>query len=262
MSPVPGVPVRDPDFTGRSVVVTGGASGIGHECARRFAFAGAAVTILDIDAATAGRAVEGLAREGLSVAALGCDVSKADEVREAMAEIEARTGRLDVLYNNASVFAAADFLEADEALFDRTMSVNLKSVFLCSQAFGRIVRASGHGGAIVNAASVGVSYTTPDTVLYATAKGGVQSMTRAMALALGPHGIRVNAVAPGTVVTEMVRERFEDPVRRARALDRTPLGRLGEPGDVAGAVLFLASDNAAYVTGATLFIDGGRTGLY
>jgi glucose 1-dehydrogenase len=247
---------------GKVVIVTGGAAGIGAATARRFAAEGARVAIFDRAQSDGAALAQRLRDEGFEARFDVCDVSSKSAVDAAVDAVISAFGPIDVLYANASVFIANDFIDITEVEFDTMMAVNLKSVLLCGQAAARSMIAAGKGGAIINAASVGVNFMTADAAAYSATKGGVFTLTKGMALSLGRHGIRVNAIAPGTIETEMVKVRYADPDRRERALSRTPLGRLGTPDDVAGVVSFLASDDAQYVTGQLIGIEGGRTSLY
>jgi NAD(P)-dependent dehydrogenase (short-subunit alcohol dehydrogenase family) len=171
-------------------------------------------------------------------------------------------GRIDILVNNAGITHAADFLDLAEEDFDRVLRVNLKSMFLCGQAVAKSMVADGVRGAIVNMSSVNAVLAIANQVPYVVSKGGVNQLTKVMALALAPHGIRVNAIGPGTIATEMARQAvLADEASRRRILSRTPLRRLGEPGEVAAVAAFLASDDASYLTGQTIYPDGGRLGL-
>ena len=246
---------------GKIVVVTGAASGIGRGCAERFVREGARVAMIDIDAArgeVAAREISGSARARF----YRCDVGDKAEVVSAVAAILKDFGKIDVLFNNAGINRRHEFVDFPEEDFDAVIRTNLKSVFLVSQQVARHLIDRGEGGAIVNMASTSVIMTMPTIAAYAASKGGIFSLTRAMALSLAPHSIRVNAVGPGTIATEMTREKLlSEKTSLHQILSRTPLGRVGEPSDVASVVLFLASDDAAYVTGQTLYIDGGRAGL-
>lgn len=249
---------------GKVAIVTGAARGIGRACAERLATEGADVALWDIETEAgeaSARDIAGLEGAGRT-AFVRCDVGRKAEVDRAFAEVVERFGRVDILVNNAGIMRRADFLDMAEADFDDVIRTNLKSVFLCGQVVGRHLVARGAGGAIVNMSSTSVIMTMPTISSYAASKGGISSLTRAMSLSLAPHGIRVNAVGPGTVVTELNRESLlSDAATRDRVLSRTPLGRFGTGEDVASVVAFLAGEDAAYVTGQTLYIDGGRAGL-
>ena len=246
------------DFSGRVVVVTGAANGIGAACARLFAESGATLALWDIDAG----AVEALAAElGGGARALRCDVAKRAEVDAATAATLAAFGRIDVLINNAGIFRAADFLDITEADWNAVIGVNLKGAFLVGQAVAREMAKSG-GGAIVNMSSVNAVMAIPTLASYNASKGGIDQLTRAMALALVDRGIRVNAVAPGTIATDLARKAVLGSAEaKEKILGRTPLRRLGEPEEIANVACFLLSDAASYVTGEIVYIDGGRLAL-
>ena len=247
---------------GKVAVVTGSARGIGLACARKFAEEGARVAMLDIEQDAGENAARSLAEEFGDVAFFHCDVGDENEVSRAFAAVSEAFESVDILMNNAGINRPAEFLDLDIETFDQVIRTNLRSVFLCCQAAGRSMRDRGKGGAIVNMASTSVSMTMPNLAAYAASKGGIASITIAMALSLAPYGIRANSVGPGTIATEMTRDRLLGTEEsRHRILSRTPLGRVGEGEDVANVVSFLASDAASYVTGQNIYIDGGRKGL-
>jgi NAD(P)-dependent dehydrogenase (short-subunit alcohol dehydrogenase family) len=241
---------------GRVVVITGAAQGIGEACARRFKRDQALVVLLDIDDVHG----EALAQE-LDATYLHCDVGEKRQVELAVAKTLARHGRIDVLVNNAGIFKAADFLEVTEDDFDAVLRINLKGSFLMGQAVAREMAKAGRGS-IVNMSSVNAVLAIPNIASYNVSKGGINQLTRVMALALAPHNIRVNAVAPGTIATELAaRAVLTSDEAKARILSRTPMKRLGEPAEVADVVAWLASDAASYVTGEIVVVDGGRMTL-
>ena len=241
---------------GRVVIITGAAQGIGAACARRFHREEAQVVLLDIDDAHG----EALAVE-LGGTYLHCDVGEKHQVESAIAKTLAKHGRIDILVNNAGIFKAADFLEVTEADFDAVLRINLKGSFLMGQAVAREMAKAGRGS-IVNMSSVNAVLAIPNIASYNVSKGGINQLTRVMALALAPHNIRVNAVAPGTIATELAaRAVLTSEEAKARILSRTPLKRLGEPSEVADVVAWLASDAASYVTGEIVVVDGGRMTL-
>ena len=228
----------------------------GEACARRFARDGAVPVVADIDADKG----EALAKE-LGGSFVACDVGDKAQVEALVARTLQAHGRIDVLVNNAGIFKAADFLDITEADFDAVLRVNLKGAFLVAQAVAREMAGAGRGS-IVNMSSVNGVMAIPSIASYNVSKGGINQLTRVMALALADKGVRVNAVAPGTIATELAAKAVltSDEARR-KILSRTPLRRLGEPAEVADAVAWLASDASSYVTGEIVVVDGGRMAL-
>jgi NAD(P)-dependent dehydrogenase (short-subunit alcohol dehydrogenase family) len=243
-------------LTGRICIVTGGAQGIGEACARRFAREGAKPVIADLDDARG----QALAQElgGLYV---HCDVGDKPQVDTLVTRTVAAFGRIDVLVNNAGIFKAAEFLDVTEADFDAVLRVNLKGAFLVGQAVAREMVKAGKGS-IVNMSSVNGVLAIPTISSYNVSKGGINQLTRVMALALADRGVRVNAVAPGTIATELAAKAvLTSEEAKLRILSRTPMKRLGEPAEIADAVAYLASDAASYITGEIVVVDGGRMTL-
>jgi len=241
---------------GRVVLVTGAAQGIGEACARRFAREGACVVLADLDDARG----QGVAH-ALGGTYVHCDVGDKSQVDALVAATVGAHGGIDVLVNNAGIFKAADFMDVTEDDFDAVLRVNLKGAFLVGQAVARVMAAAGRG-AIVNMSSVNGTLAIPTIASYNVSKGGINQLTRVMALALADKGVRVNAVAPGTIATELAaRAVLTSDGARARILSRTPMKRLGEPAEVADVVAWLASDAASYVTGEIVTVDGGRMTL-
>ncbi len=241
---------------GRVVIVTGGSQGIGEACARRFAREGAHVVIADV-ADERGRALAG----ELGARYVHCDVGDKAQVNALVADALQAHGRIDVLVNNAGIFRAADFLDVTEEDFDAVLRVNLKGAFLVGQAVAREMARAG-GGSIVNMSSVNSVLAIPNIASYNVSKGGINQLTRAMALALADQGVRVNAVGPGTIGTELAAKAvLTSEEARNKIMMRTPLKRLGEPSEIADVVAFLASDAASYITGEIIMVDGGRMAL-
>ncbi|CDS54283.1 Dehydrogenases with different specificities (related to short-chain alcohol dehydrogenases) [Polaromonas sp. CG9_12] len=243
-------------LAGRVCIVTGGAQGIGEACIRRFAREGAQLVIADIDDARG----TALAAE-LGGAYVHCDVGDKAQVDALVAQAMAAHGRIDVLVNNAGIFRAADFLEVTEADFDAVLRVNLKGAFLVGQAVAREMAKAGRGS-IVNMSSVNGVLAIPTIASYNVSKGGINQLTRVMALSLADKGIRVNAVAPGTIATELAAKAvLTSEEAKARIMSRTPMRRLGVPSEIADTVAYLASDAASYITGEIVVADGGRMTL-
>ncbi|MDP2119431.1 MAG: SDR family oxidoreductase [Hoeflea sp.] len=249
---------------GRTAIVTGGAKGIGLAIVRRLAAEGARVMIADIDEAAGAAAVEAVSGDG-DVRFTATDVSQRLDIHNLVAKTIDAFGSINALVNNAGIVHAADFLDLKEEDFDRVLSVNLKSVFLCGQAVARhMVDQIGKGeepGSIVNMSSINDTFAIANQVPYSVSKGGVSQMTKVMALSLAPHGIRVNAVGPGSIMTDMLASVADNPEVKTRILSRTPLGRIGEPSEIASVAAFLLSSDASYVTGQTIYADGGRMPL-
>jgi glucose 1-dehydrogenase len=240
----------------RVAVVTGAAQGNGRAIAEAFAREGARTVIADISEVGARRAAQEIGRSGQASIGVYVDVTKSADVYNLLALTVKEFGGVDILVNNAGVIGRYDFLEISEAEWDRVMDINLKGTFLCGQAFARQMREQG-GGVIINIASVNAESVNPTTVHYCVSKGGVRTLTKAMALALTRHGIRVNAIGPGPVYTNLSKDRLDDPEALAATLAHIPMGRVAQPGDLAGAAVFLASDESEYITGITLYVDGG-----
>ncbi len=241
---------------GRVCLITGAAQGIGAACARRFAAEGALVVLADVDDERG----QTLAAE-LSGLYVHCDVGDKAQVDQLVQQALAWQGRIDVLVNNAGIFRAADFLDVTEEDFDAVLRVNVKGSFLVGQAVARAM-AQASRGTIVNMSSVNGMLAIPNIASYNVSKGGINQLTRVMALALAPHNIRVNAVAPGTIATELAAKAvLTSDEAKNKILSRTPLGRLGEPSEIADVVAWLASDAASYVTGEIVTVDGGRMTL-
>jgi NAD(P)-dependent dehydrogenase (short-subunit alcohol dehydrogenase family) len=235
--------------------ITGAGAGIGRALAQGFAAAGAAVVVSDVDARAA-EETRALLPAGRAVAR-ATDVTRPEDLDALVAEAAGRFGRLDVMVNNAGVSAVGPAESAPHEVVDRMIDVNLKGTLHGCQAAARHFLARGGGGSIVNLASIAGVVADPGSAAYAAAKGGVVQLTRTLAVEWGRHGIRVNALGPNYTRTALIRSSLEDPEKLRWIVSRTPLGRIGEPGDLVGPALFLASDASAYVTGHVLMVDGG-----
>jgi NAD(P)-dependent dehydrogenase (short-subunit alcohol dehydrogenase family) len=249
---------------GKTAIVTGAATGIGYAIAERFLRDGAKVVIADINDERGETAEADLGKLG-QVRFVKADIARRLDVHNLVAAAIDAFGDIDILVNNAGIVHAADFLDLKEEDFDRVLSVNLKGTFLTSQAVARTmverVKAGGLAGTIINMSSVNAVLAIPNQIPYSVSKGGVNQLTRVMALALAPYGIRVNAIGPGSIMTDMLASVNRDPAALNRVLSRTPLGRIGDPEEIAGIAAFLASEDASYITGQTIYADGGRLPL-
>lgn len=252
-------------FAGKTVIVTGAGNGIGRTIATKFAEAGARTIIADVDEAAGEALAAELARSGMAARFVRCDVGAVADVEGVIAAALALGGSVDVLVNNAAILDSADFLELSAAEFDRVLRVNLRGAFLAGQAAARQmvaqVKSGGKPGCVVNLSSVNAVFALPDHVAYSISKGGISQLTKAMALSLAKYKIRVNAIGPGSINTAMLQQVMADDGVRRRILSRTPLGRLGETEEIAAVALFLAGDAASYITGQTIYADGGRLPL-
>jgi NAD(P)-dependent dehydrogenase (short-subunit alcohol dehydrogenase family) len=242
----------------RIAIVTGGASGLGRAIALGYAREGARVAIVDRQYDGAEAVAAEIAAAGGQALALQADVARVVQAEETVARVAEAFGRVDVLVNSAGVSTNAPFLETTEDDFERVLQTDLKGTFFFGQAAARRMVQQG-AGAIVNLASQsGAVHVRGLSAEYHAAKAGVIHLTRVMAAELGPHGVRVNALAPALMLTPLTRPRWDSqPAMREYHLSKLPLGRVGEPGDVVGPAIFLASAESAYVTGHTLFVDGG-----
>ena len=239
---------------GKVAAITGGALGIGRATAVLFAAEGATVALGDVEAGAAEAVVKEILQRGGRAIAVGVDVGDVGQVQAYVDRVVAEYGRLDVMFANAGIAHSAPFLEHPEAQWHRVLRVNLTGVFLCCQVAARQMVKQG-GGRIITTASINGFRGVENLVGYNVAKAGVIEMTKTMAVELAQHHITVNAIAPAQIDTRLTRSLPED--ARRRRTERIPMGRFGEPEDVARAALFLASDDASYVTGHTLAVDGG-----
>jgi NAD(P)-dependent dehydrogenase (short-subunit alcohol dehydrogenase family) len=242
---------------GNVAIVTGAAQGIGKSIAETYIKEGAKVVLADIDPKGAETAVA-LGKDAKFVKA---DVgSSADCAALVEATVEA-FGRVDILVNNAAIIHTADFLDLKEEDFDRVLRVNMKGSFLMGQAAARQMVKQGEGGNIINMSSVNGLMAIPNQTPYNVSKGAINQLTRNMALALAPHNIRVNAIGPGSIMTDLLKVVMDSEEVRQRILGRTPMGRCGEVEEIASIAVFLASAASSYVTGQIIYADGGRMAL-
>lgn len=236
-------------------LITGGSQGIGLACAKALARDGAEIILADIKSD-----VHEVAGD-IGGTGFVCDVGDADALDTLFDRIEAEHGPVSMLVNNAGIAMPGDFLSYDLEVFERVLNVNLRSVFVATQRSARTMVAQGINGAIVNMSSINAQVAIPAIPAYCASKGGVMQLTKVAALALAPHNIRVNAVGPGSIDTEMMAGVNADPVAMNRVMSRTPLNRVGSAQEVAEVVAFLCSQKASYITGETIYVDGGRLGL-
>ncbi|WP_431204910.1 SDR family NAD(P)-dependent oxidoreductase [Bradyrhizobium betae] len=245
-------------LSGKVAAITGAARGIGKACAKRFLDDGVKVVISDVDADGLAATAAELGRPDALRTVVG-NVAKRADVDQLVATAVKEFGRIDIMVNNAGVARNRDILEISEEEFDEIIGINLKGAFFGVQAAARQMIAQGSGGVIINMSSVNALLAIPALATYAMSKGGMKQLTSVAAVALAPHDIRVVAVGPGTILTDMVASSiYTSEDARKTVMSRTPAGRGGEPSEVASVVAFLASDDASYITGQTIYPDGGR----
>lgn len=240
-------------LAGKRAIITGAAQGIGKAIAEAFVAEGAELILADIDADRLAATASALGQETLV-----CDVARKTEIERLFARATERWGGLDILVNNAGVTHAAQLDDLTEEDFDRVFAINLKSALWTTQAAARLM---GEGSAVVNMSSVNAVLAIPNQIPYVLSKAAMKQLTNVTALALAPQGIRVNAIGPGSIMTDMLAGIMTDPAAEDRILSRTPLGRCGQPAEVAAVAVFLACSESSYITGQTIYPDGGRLGL-
>ena len=255
------------DLTGKIAIVTGASRGIGRGIALRLAEAGATVVVNFHDPGElelgrnnvddAEEVVRTITSAGGKAIAIEADISQQEDVERLVQQTLQQLGGVDILVNNAGICPFHEFLDMPLALWQKVMDVNLTGAFLCSQTAARQMVEQGRGGRIISISSISASVGGSRQTHYTPTKAGIHSLMQSLAIVLGPHGITCNSVAPGGVATDINKEDFADPERVARIRQRVPLGRAGTPDDIAGPVVFLASDAARYVNGASLLVDGG-----
>lgn len=256
----------------RVAIVTGGANGIGKACARRFAEDGLKVVIADRDKESGRALADELGADKDKALFVDCNVADKLSVANLLAETRSAFGRLDILVNNAGIVAKGDILDLEAEDFDRVIAINLRGAFLVARAAARQMaeQIDEHDErpddcrkryAIINMSSVNAVVSIPDQLAYCATKGALNQMTKSMALALAPRGIRVNAVGPGSINTDVLKAVMDDRKAMSRILSRTPVGKIGDPDEIAGVVAFLASRDASYITGECIYADGGRLAL-
>ncbi len=245
-------------LAGKVAVVTGGAQGLGRACAERFLEDGARVVVGDVNRDELDRMLQAVG-QAESLHGIAADVSRRTDVDRLIAAAVERFGRLDIMVNNAGVARPKDFLDITEQDYEEVMAINLRSAFFGTQAAARQFISQGGGGVIINMSSVNAHLAIPNLATYAMSKGGMNQLTTVASVALAAHGIRVTGIGPGTILTELAAKAvFSSEEARRAVLSRTPIGRCGEPSEVASVASFLASDDASYITGQTIYPDGGR----
>lgn len=246
------------DFSEKVVVVTGSARGIGRRIAERFYAAGAKVALCSISKTGKEELMQEIAGDDRSrIMALSADVSRPEEVAAFLQAVVDAFGTIDVLVNNAGIYSKEDTCEVTEERYDKVMDANLKSVFFACQWFFKHHLAAGTTGNVVNIASISSVTYVPDNALYNVSKAGVVTLTKTFARDMGKHGIRVNAVGPGSIPTDLNAALYEDPQKEIELCNKIPLGRRGTKDDIANCVLFLASEESSYLTGQVIYAEGG-----
>lgn len=248
-------------FTGKTIIITGAAQGIGFACAERFAQEGGFIFLVDIDHEKGIAAAESLVAKGYHAYYMMANLADRHDCELVVYEAHKIYHRIDVLVNNAAVLKSEDFLDFSYEDLEETLRVNLMTPFYLTQLVSKYMIEHEIRGSIVNMSSVNAVLAIPNISAYVISKGGMAQLTKVSALSLADKGIRVNAIGPGSIKTDMLKAAMADPGARHKVLSRTPMGRLGEPSEIAAIAAFLASDDASYITGQTIYADGGRLGL-
>lgn len=249
-------------LAGKAAIVTGAAHGIGLACARRLAADGASVALADIDAKAGEAAAKALRDQGARAIFVATDVAQRPALAALIDRAAGEFGRLDIMLNNAGVALSAPIVDMSDELFDKVLSINLRAAFIGTQLAARKMIEAKNGGVIINMSSVNALLAIPGLAAYACTKGALNQLTKVAAVELAPHNIRVVAIGPGTILTELAKKAvLSDEAARKKILSRTPIGRAGEPEEVAAVASFLASADASYITGQTIYPDGGRLAL-
>jgi len=251
---------------GKVAVITGASGGIGYACAERFVKEGAKVLLSDISDEQGEKSAQALRDLGGDTCYKHCDVSMKSDVESLFDFAETKYGRIDAVIANAGIVIAGDLLELEEADFDRVIAINLKGVFLTGQvAAQRMLKqetdTDGSKGTIINMSSVNGQLAIPEIAPYVVAKGGVNQWTKCLGIRMAAEGVRVNGIGPGSIATDMYLKVATNPKKVREIMSRTPMQRPGTPDEVAKLAVFLASDYSSYITGETIYIDGGRQGL-
>jgi L-rhamnose 1-dehydrogenase len=244
-------------FRDKVAIITGSTRGIGRAIAVRFGQEGARVVVVGRDQEMGQETVRLVESAGAQGVFVPTDLTDSAQVRAMVDTVVARWGRIDILVNNAAICPFESFLEMSESLWDQVLDTNLKGYFLCSQAVAKVMVEQGIKGRIIAVSSISAEFGGSQQAHYCASKAGINLLIKSMAISLGPHGITCNAVLPGTVETDINREALSDPAVRDYWLKRGPIGGLGKPEDIAGPVLFFASDDSAWCTGSMLVVDGG-----
>jgi len=239
-------------------IITGATKGIGLACAEEFAKEGSKVVLSGRTESLGEDAAERIRAEGGDAVFVRCDISKNAQIQNLVQKTIEKYGRIDVVVNNAGVNHSANFFDISEEDWDWVMSVDLKGTFLLSQAAAKVMVDQGIQGVIINMSSVMAVMALADQVPYCAAKGGVNQLTKAMAIALGDYGIRVNAIGPGPVLTDLMQRVVHNKEKEAELLSRLPLGRIAECREIATVAVFMASDDSSFFTGQCVYPDGGR----